>query len=173
MSEQAGKAPPPGVLIGILITAVILAIIIGWIVLGTVTMGITSFYASFLFGWYWISVEEGAFPQWLPCTVGAFVGLAFSWAVHALPGSLGALNGTLAIVALLALLIYLQLMNWVPVAINRCTMLFLTVLGAPALLTTMNFGEVAAAIGASAVYFAAVMKLVQLYVARVQRPIVS
>jgi hypothetical protein len=173
MSEQAEKTPAPGVLMGILITAVILAIIIGWIVLGTVTIGITSFYASFLFGWFWISIEEGAFPKWLPCTVGAFVGLAFSWAAHFLPVSLGALNGTLVIVAALAVLIFLQLMNWVPIAVNRCTMLFLTVLGAPALLSSMNFGEVAAAIGASALYFAAVMKLVQLYVARAQRPTVS
>jgi cephalosporin hydroxylase len=57
-------------------------------------------------------------------------------------------------------------MNWVPIAINRATMLYLTVLGAPALLAKLDVIETGVAIAGSAVFFAGVVKLAFLYAAR-------
>jgi hypothetical protein len=166
MSDQSGPAASPTLATGALITAVIVAAITGWVFLGPLALGITSLYASFLFGWYWISMEHGVFRQWLPCLLGALLGLAFNWAVHMLAPKLGMPGALIAILVALAALIFVQVMNWLPVAVNRCTMLFITVLAAPALLEKMNFTEVAIAISGAAVYFAAVMKAVRLYTGR-------
>jgi hypothetical protein len=62
--------------------------------------------------------------------------------------------------------IYVQIMNWVPMAVNRSAMLYLTVLGAPALLDKLDVVEMATAIIGGAIFFAGVVKLAFLYAAR-------
>jgi hypothetical protein len=57
-------------------------------------------------------------------------------------------------------------MNWIPIAVNRSTMLYLTVLAAPAILEKLNPLETAIAIAGGAVFFAGVVKLAFLYAAR-------
>jgi hypothetical protein len=161
MTDNVEVAAIPTAKIGILTVAVIIPVIIGWIILGTAVFKLSSFYASFLFAWYWFSIENADFKKWIPTLIGALVGLGFCFLAHMLPQSLGETAGLLTILALLSATLFLQITNMIPIAFNHSTMLFLTVLAAPALLTTMNFGEVAAAIVLGAIYFAGIAKLAQ------------
>ncbi len=149
---------------GFLIFLLVVAAIIGWIVLGS-KIGVISFFASFLFLWYWAAVEQADFKQWPQCLIGALVGLALAWQSTYLPAHFGT-PGMVAGIGILLVAIYVQIMNWVPIAVNRATMLYLTVFGAPALLNKLDVGEAALAIGGSAVFFAGVVKLAFLYAAR-------
>ena len=58
MSDETGKPAPPTPIGGLVITLVVIIAIAGWIFLGLKLLGITSFFASFLFFWYWAAVEE-------------------------------------------------------------------------------------------------------------------
>lgn len=159
MSTEAEKPAPPTPVAGLVITIVVVVALVGWIFLGIKLLGISSFFASFLFFWYWAAVEEADLKQWPQSTIGAFVGLALAWQSHWLPaqfGTPGLIAGLLVIVTAL----YVQIMNWVPLAINRAAMLFLTVLAAPALLDKLDPVEMAKAIGLGALYFGGIVKLV-------------
>ncbi|MBK6721267.1 MAG: hypothetical protein IPG62_15705 [Sphingomonadales bacterium] len=58
--------------------------------------------------------------------------LAFApaWQSHWLAAQFGT-QGLIASLIVIVVAVYLQIMNWVPIAINRSAMLFLTVLAAP------------------------------------------
>ncbi len=165
MTEQAQQPALLSRFDGFLILLLVVGSIIGWIVLGTMLFGLTSFFASFMFAWCWVNVEQGDFKQWPQCLIGAIVGIGLTWQSQffaAQFGTPGLVTGLLIIIAA----IYVQIMNWAPIALNRCTMLFVTVLAAPALLAKMDFVELLAAVSLGAVYFAAVIKLAVLYATR-------
>ena len=149
---------------GFLIFLLVVGGIIGWIALGS-QIGVVSFFASFLFLWYWAAVDQADFKQWPQCLIGALVGLGLAWQSAYLPAHFGT-PGLIAGIVILLVAIYVQIMNWVPIAINRAAMLYLTVLAAPALLTKLNVAETGLASVGGAVFFAGVVKLAFLYAAR-------
>jgi hypothetical protein len=149
---------------GFLIFLLVVGSVLGWLVLGS-QLGIVSFFASFLFLWYWAAVEQADFKQWPQCLIGALVGAGLAWQSHYLPVHFGT-GGLVAGVGILLVAIYVQIMNWVPIAINRATMLYLTVLGAPALLEKLNVAETSLAIVGGAIFFAGAVKLAFLYASR-------
>ena len=159
MSDEAQKPAPPTPMVGLNITIVGIAVIAGWIFIGLKLLGISSFFASFLFFWYWAAVEEADLKQWPQSTIGAFVGLALAWQSHWLPAQFGT-PGLIAGLLVIVIALYVQIMNWVPLATNRSAMLFLTVLAAPALLDKLDPVEMAKAIGLGALYFGGIVKLV-------------
>ena len=133
MCDEAQKPAPPTPMVGLIITIVGIAVIAGWIFIGLKLLGISSFFASFLFFWYWAAVEEADLKQWPQSALGALVGLALAWQSHWLAGEFGT-QGLIAGLIVIVIAVYIQIMNWVPLAINRSAMLFLTVLGLSALL---------------------------------------
>jgi hypothetical protein len=163
-SEQPAKLSPFN---GFLILLLIIAAAVAWLVIGSKALGITSFFASFLFLWYWAAVENADFKQWLPCVIGALVGVGLAWQSAYLPANFGT-PGMIAGIAVLLIAIYIQIMNWFPIAINRAAMLFLTVFAAPALLKQVNLVETSLAIVGGAVFFAGVVKFAFYYAARKQ-----
>jgi hypothetical protein len=157
---------------GFLIFLLVIGAAVGWLVIGTKALGITSFFASFLFLWYWAAVEQADFKQWPQCVIGALVGVGLAWQSAYLPTHFGN-GGMIAGIAVLLIAIYVQIMNWVPIAINRAAMLFLTVMAAPALLKQLDVAETTMAIVGGAIFFAGVVKLAFLYAARKSAPAAS
>ncbi|MBN9532788.1 MAG: hypothetical protein J0I26_10145 [Alphaproteobacteria bacterium] len=148
---------------GSLLFLFVLGVIVSWILLGTFVFGITSFFASFLLLWYWASVEKAEISRLPASVIGALVGLALAWQLQFLSGQFG-LNGLIAGLIVVAAAVFVQIMNWIPIAVNASAMLFLTALSAPALMTTMNFVEVAEAVGFGAIFFGVAVYLAKLYV---------
>lgn len=160
--SAAAAAPPLSLTNGILLLILIVAGIVGWIALGTVYLALKSFFASFLFGWYWATHEHAAFERIPACVIGALVGVGLAWTLKAFPVLFPAW-GLWAAVALVVVALFLQIMNWVPLVVNANSMLFLTVLAAPALLTNLDLVEVTKAIVGGAAFFAVLAYFATLY----------
>ncbi len=89
---------------------------------------------------------------------GAVFGLFLAWQSVWLPAQFGN-AGMAASIIILLVSIYLQILNLVPMVINRAAMLFLTVLAAPALLDKLDAVETLKAIVLGAIFIGAVVKL--------------
>jgi hypothetical protein len=168
MSEPHADAPALSPLNGFLILLLVIVAVVGWIALGGQVFGVSSFFASFLFLWMWAGVEKADFNRWLPTLVGALVGIGLAWGPRFLTEQMGT-NGTILSLILIVAALYVQVMNWVPIALNASCMLYLTVFGAPALLAKMDMpgvGELAIAVTGGAIYFAILVKIAFLIAAR-------
>lgn len=159
MSTDNANAAPLKPLPAFLTVLALLVVVILWLVVGGKLFGITSFFASFLFVWYWASVEHADFGQWLPSLGGALMGLALAWQARELPIQIGASVPYVAL-GVIALAIWFQLIGWFPLLFNRAAMLFLTLFAAPALLSILDPIESGLAIVLGAIYFAGVFKLI-------------
>jgi hypothetical protein len=165
MTDETTHAPPPfSPLMGFIIVIVGIACIVLWMLLGSM-IGITSYFAGLTFFWYWAAVEQLDFKQIPQSLIGALVGLVLAWQAYWLPLHYGT-AGTVIGLTLLIAAIYVQLMNWVPLAINRSAMLFLTFMGAPALLAQLDVIETGGAIMFAAFFFCGLIKLVFMIGAR-------
>lgn len=160
MSDAAaGGQPGPGLRNGSLIFLVVVVAIIAWTWIGGALLGLTSLFASFLFAWYWANVEAMRFDRIPAALIGGLVGVGLAWLLQLLPAVMGPGNGL--IVALLAILValFVQILNWLPLVCNASTMLFLTVMAAPALVEKSDFRDVALSVVLGATFFAALVRL--------------
>jgi hypothetical protein len=155
--ESVPAAAPFSALTALIIVIVGIALIVLWMVLGA-QIGITSYFAGLTFFWYWAAVEGLDFKQIPQSLIGALVGLLLAWQAAWLPVHYGT-AGTVIGLSLIVAAIYIQLMNWVPIAINRATMLFLTFMGAPALLVKLDVVETGGAILFAALFFCGLIKI--------------
>jgi hypothetical protein len=163
MVAEAPTVPKPSLWVGFQLLMFVLAGVAGWVALGGAVFRLHSLFASFLLLWYWATVEKAQFKSLTAVIAGALVGVALAWVLKALPTIYGGW-GLAAALLLVVLALYVQIMNWVPVAVNANTMLFLTVVAAPALLGSVDFPEVGEAVVLGAVYFAILVYLATLYV---------
>jgi hypothetical protein len=142
---------------GLALWAAVVAAVAGFVVIGSL-LKLAPLYAGFLFAWYWASMDKVAF-QLAPATViGAACGIATAGLAQYAALHWG-LAGGLAVLALIALALLVQIMNWLPLAINPAYMLFLTVTGAPLLQQGEDFRAVVAALGLAAIYFCGITYL--------------
>lgn len=121
-------------------------------------LGITEYWAAFLFVLYWGMIEHAELKKLPHCIVGALVGLFASYLMQALPQIVGPSGGLIFLGAMLVL-IYGQLRGWLPIAINAMTMLFLTVGTGTVLQAHTNFGNVLAALLLGIAFFGGLISL--------------
>jgi hypothetical protein len=162
MSQQtaATAAPSPTLaLAGQIMLAIVIAIAV-WIALGTRVFHIRSFFASFLFLWYWSLIDKMDFAKLPAAIAGALVGAAMAWLLVFLSAHFGA-PGAIIAVLVMAAAVFGQIMGWAPIALNGAVMLFLTVMTAPQIMGAVNFAEVDKAIVLGAAYFAGGIYLAQ------------
>jgi hypothetical protein len=119
-------------------------------------VGIEDFWAGFLFILYWSTIEQMKEDRLPHCIVGAIVGLLAAYALQTLPQILGPYGLLIPMVAILVM-IYCQLMGWVPVAVNTATMLFLTVATIPVLQAQGNFVSIFSGLGLGVAFFVTLM----------------
>lgn len=168
MSEQipAEPAPPPSLLAGFFILLIVIVGIVGWIVLGS-TAKLTSFYASFLFLWYWSTVDHLDFKKFFFSMIGAMIGIGLAWGLHTLPTAMGT-NGIILSLVLVVVAVYLVIIERLKFAFNPALTLYLTVVAAPALLENSNFGELALATLLGGAFFGLFVFIVLFIVSKVQ-----
>jgi len=163
MSQETPAAPPMRFIHSVQLFLLIVASVAAFIYLGT-TIGLTTGFAGFTLLWYWATVEQAEFNRLVPSVVGALVGVGLAWLFAVLPVKFG-MEGLVAAYAVTASALFVVILNWLPQAVNGATMLFVTILGAPALLTTVNFPQLVEAVVLAAVFFAAVVYGAKVYVA--------
>ena len=173
-SAESAQAPAPiTVVSGLMILGLLIVALAVFEYCGItmIHMGVEVFFASYLLLWHWATVEKNEFGRLAHSVVGALVGLALAWQsgwcvghfqtptpIFGLPAGLF-IGLTPVIIAL-----FLVIMNWIPVAFNSSTMLFVTVLGAPALAKGAKFVELGEAVVIGAIFFAVVVWLALQYV---------
>jgi hypothetical protein len=142
-------APRPSLAAGIGMLAGIFAASALWVVLGGL-LHLHSFFASFVFLWYWGVMDRLELNRLAPALLGALLGVALSWQLSFFSARFGG-EGLAIGVGIIALAVFIQLMNWAPIIVNLCAMLFLAFLTAPQFAGT-DYVDVAATIIVSAVY---------------------
>lgn len=150
------------------VTFGIILIAAGYIALGG-ALGLAPLYAGFLLLWYFGAIdmlEPGALPA---LAIGALCGTGTAFLLQqglALYGP----PGTLPVLGLIILALFCQLAGWLPLAINRAYMLYLTVMTAPLLQANESFPAVFAAIVLATVYFGGIVLIGRRLAAARQQP---
>lgn len=165
-AQDSSSAPVPMKLLdGVLLTVAVLVGIVAWIALGGGVLHLKSLFASFLLVWFWATVEKAEHRRLPSAVAGALLGLALAWVFRTAPAMWGN-AGMIGAVALVVVVLFVQIMNWAPFAVNASCMLFLTVGSIPVLLASADFLEVGSAVVGGAAFFALLVWLVKLYAAR-------
>lgn len=128
---MTGAAPHPRIGHGraALVTLAVVAVVAAYLAI-TGLLGITEYWAGFLFLSQWGLMHQLRLDQLAPSALGAATGTALSL----LPFHLPALFGTPGLAVALAasvLTIYATVKGWLPLFINAGTMFFLTVVTVP------------------------------------------
>jgi hypothetical protein len=152
VSDEQAVAARPSLFNGILILILIVAGIVAWIALGGAVLAVKSFFASFLFVWYWANVEKLAFNRLPASVIGAMAGVGLAWALKMLPVLYPAW-GLAAAIALIVITLFFDVMKWLPLITNASALLFLTILAAPAILSNLDLVEMTKAIVGGAAFF--------------------
>ncbi len=150
----------PPLALGGAITGVVVFAVISWTVLGLYILHLPSYFAAFLLFWYWASIQKSDFRRLPAALIGALVGICVIWALRSLIGAFGTL-GLVAGALLIILAILGEIMGWAPIALNPCTMLFLTVAGIPMLMQAANFLETMGALLVGTAYLGAIVWIAQ------------
>lgn len=165
-SNAGGDAPAAHVTptVGLAVLAAVV-VVLGIFVALLMTLGIGDLWVAFLFLLYWSGLERANFEKLPECVLGAVVGLALAWGLQALPASMGTAGAAIIGVAILAAT-YCLIVGWLPVVVNYCTMVFLTVAAIPTLQASTAFPTLLRPLGLGVVYFAGVAWLAKVFVQR-------
>lgn len=157
MTEQSTTPATPrmGLPAGIGMVVAIFVFSSIWIGLGGHFLHLHSFFASFLFAWYWGAVGQLSFKRWPACLMGSLLGLGASWQLAYLTAHYGA-AGTGAGVLVIALLVLCLVMQWFTSVVNMSAMLFMAVLAAPQF-AGADYPELAGAIIGGAVFIGGIV----------------
>lgn len=149
-SSQASQPAPTPAKTLVMLAAIV--VVIGIFLALCHVLGVTDFWAGFLFVLYW-GMFEGTDTKKLPhCILGALVGLLLGFLMQTLPQVVGP-SGGLIFLGLVLVIIYCQLMSWLPMAVNAMTMIFLTVGTIPALQAHTDFFNALLGLVLGVVYF--------------------
>ena len=125
-SPDESQTDPRPTIVNTFLTLLAVAIVIAaYIVLGD-KLGFHELYAGYFFAFYWIGVRGGNIAELPSIVVGAFVGLALSFALRQLIASLGLPSGPLIFLCMLVTSVFFFLRQQLKILFNDATMLFLT-----------------------------------------------
>jgi hypothetical protein len=153
-----------------------LAILAGAIVLSAgflmlqFALGLATAPLGFFFALYWGGIEQSRADRWAPCTIGGLFGIALAFAFATLTQTLGPMQGLMVFMGIILVVVFVLIMNWLPLIINLPSMLFLTIACYPGVFEHANFLEMAANLTVSAVYFGAVTLGAKALLSKVQKP---
>lgn len=160
--NQANATSAPAGLLRKIITAlgmlVAVTIVIGIFIALCYAVGITDFWPAFLFVLYWTMIDHADLKKLPRCIVGAFVGLFACYLSQTLPQTMGP-SGGLVFLGFVLVLVFNQLMGWLPVAVNAMTMLYLTVGTSTVLQAHANFNNAFAALALGIVFFGGLISI--------------
>jgi hypothetical protein len=164
MAAQLDAPARPTPLAGLGVLAAVVVVLAIFVALAG-ALGVGDVWVAFLFLLYWSGFEHGKFDKLPGAIVGAVVGLATAWELQALPGALGTAGGVIVGITILVS-IYCLIVGWMPLLVNYCSMLFLTVATLPAVQANASFPSLLRPLGLGVIYFVGVAWLVQKFARR-------
>lgn len=170
MSDSSAESTPPPapitVVSGLMLLGFIIIALAAFEAAGImlIHMSLEVFFASFLLLWHWATVEKNEFSRLPHSVIGALVGVALAWWSGFAVAHFGMPNGLIMGLVPIIVALFLVIMNWIPVAFNSSAMLFVTVLGAPALAKGANYVDLSIAVVLGGAFFSAAVWLALQYV---------
>jgi len=155
-TTATAAAPRASLIFGLGGLVLIFGFTLGWVYLGGHILHLQSFYASFVFAWYWGIVDKAEFRRLPSSLLGTLLGLAVAWQLSYFSAHYGT-AGLAVGIGVIAVLLYMQIMHWAPYVVTSGTTLFLAVFTAPLLLGKIDYVDAAATIIAGALYMAGVI----------------
>jgi len=168
-STTAAHAPPPPTLTGgVGVAAVVMIAIFAWVFLAGRFLSGASLFGGFMMLWYWAKVEHLAIRRLPAAVCGGLVGIALAWAMSACAAHFGP-PGFAAGLVLLAIAIYLDIVEVFPTFVNAATMLYSIVAAAPLVQFRINWIEFLLAAGGGGLFFGAFVTVVMWLAARLSK----
>lgn len=166
-ADAASSPQPLPTIIAAAITLGVVVLIAGFLAVGS-ALKLQPLYAAFLLLWFWTSVDGTRFNALPAAVIGAFGGLANSFALQ-----WGTQNGSgpvlIASLLMMVVALFMLIARRLPLLFNPSYMLFLTVLNAPLIQKQESFGQVIAATALGIFWFGTSAWVAQQLVARHQR----
>lgn len=159
MADETAAATP-GAGVGAMITALVIVALVPWFLIGGRFLNIEVLVGGILLGWYWLNVESADAKRIPASIIGALVGIAIAWAALYLATRLG-VPGLLIGLAIMIITIWLDIVGWLPLAVNKATMLFLTIAAAPIVQLHVDFPQLAISTLVGGLYFMAFTEAVK------------
>lgn len=131
-------------------------------------LGLTEFWAGFLWLLYWAGIEQAQREKLLPSLLGSAIGLSSAYLMQLLPHAMGSAGLVIAVLSV-AVIVFCQLMKWATVLANNASMLFLTVASIPHMLAGGNFPQMYAALAVGAAFFGGLLLTVEMVRTRAGR----
>ncbi len=147
------KPPPPKPLEGLGVAAAVIIAIAGWVALGGLLFSEASIFGGFLILLYWAKVEHFSKRGLGAAILGALVGIGISWATHYGATHYGGAGFAMGMI-LLAIAIYLDIIERYPLVVNTSTILFSIITAAPLVQLKVNWVELCLATTLGGLYFA-------------------
>ncbi|MEH3048190.1 hypothetical protein [Sphingomonas adhaesiva] len=155
MAVEAAPALTKGQAAGITLGVVVL--IVGFLLIGA-WLALPPLYAGFLLLWYFGSIDVLDTKALPALAIGALAGTLTAWLLQVGVAHSGAVGAVPALVVIVVA-IFCQLLGWLPIAINRAYMLYVTVMAAPLLQQQERFDRVLLTIVVATVYFGGTVML--------------
>ncbi|MDT0507029.1 hypothetical protein [Novosphingobium sp. MMS21-SN21R] len=143
---------PPSSIGGFGVALVIITAIIGWAAIGGHFLSEASLFAGFMILWYWAKVERLAMRRLPASIIGALAGIGIAWTMFYGASRYGG-AGLAAGLLMLAIAIYMDVIQKIPIFINAATMLFSIVVAAPLVQLKVNWIELCFATAGGGMYF--------------------
>ena len=161
----AAVAAPPSAAIAAIITALVVVALVPWFLIGGRFIDPLCLVGGVLVAWFWLNLEQAVLARAPHTLLGAIVGIGLAW----LPLLLAARFGTAGLLIGLGAMIvaiFLDIIAVVPIAVNKSTMLFLTVAAAPIVQLRVDFPQLIASTLIGGLYFIAFTEVVKRVAAR-------
>jgi hypothetical protein len=161
-------AAPPTPVAGVVILLILIVAGVAFIYLNT-RLGLTDFWAGFLFLTYWMAAEQVQPGAFVSSAVGAVVGLLVALGLQMLPHLYGNPGEIAAVIVMLAA-IYCQIVGWGKTVFNFSTMIFLTAGAAVPIQAHTDVINALKSLALGIVFFGAVVMGAQKLAARTTAP---
>jgi hypothetical protein len=153
---------------GLLMLAAIVGAVAAFIGITTLA-GITETWAGLLLVFYWGTFEDLKLERLPMSGLGALLGTCAAALTVLLPPKLGTTIGTVIPLGLILLLLYAFIMGWFLLAVNRATMLFVTVASFPHITKNASIAGSLISVAAGITFFGAIATILELITRRRSR----
>jgi hypothetical protein len=157
MNDAGTHAPQGPTLAQGVITLLVVIVVIAIYLVAAFKLELTQAHLGFFFLLYWSGVDQANRARLLPDALGALVGLGLASALYALLHGSDPATGGLIFLAISIVLMFVSIMNWLPMLINLSTWLILTVGAYPVVLEKGDFFEMAKGLAFGIVYFSVIV----------------
>ncbi len=133
-NKSVNERVKEGIVLGVILT---ITIFVFSIVSGM--LGLVNVWAGCMFFWYWANVDHFKMDHIVENIVGSLVGIALCFGLYYLLHNYGMSVFEIALIAVLFVVLFFNITDFLPYILNKATFLFITVLTAHQFLTESNY----------------------------------